>query len=143
MRPVYLLFAVFMLTAMCLSQEQASSQAATQKPDQKAQATETAGQKTVVGCIAMGAPTGFVLKGEDGVTYPLRTDRDLSAYVGKKVQIQASWTKTGVSLIEGESTAVPSGQPGAKAAPPSTGFAGDVHLRYKGKVIGDCLKEKK
>ncbi|HET7873072.1 MAG TPA: hypothetical protein VFL42_11215, partial [Terriglobales bacterium] len=78
MRPVQFLLAALMLTGMCLSQDQGSSQGGqgtTPPSDQKGQVSATQGQKTVVGCIAMGAPSGYVLKGEDGKTYPLRTDR--------------------------------------------------------------------
>lgn len=134
MRPAYLFIAVLMLTAVALSQEPPAQAPA----DQKAQTAVSTGQKTVVGCIAMGAPSGFILKADDGSITPLRTDRDLSAYVGKKVQIQVSWTRTGVNLIE-EGGAVPETKGGAKAST-QTGFAGDVRMRYKGKVIGDCLK---
>jgi uncharacterized protein DUF5818 len=138
MRPVQFLLAALMFTGLCLSQEQGSSQGTTPPPNQKGQVAETQGQKTVTGCIAMGAPSGYVLKGEDGVTYPLRTDRDLGPYVGKKVQITAAWSKTGVSLVEGESSTVPTGQAGSKKTGPANAFAGDIHLRYRGKVIGNC-----
>ncbi|HEX7285098.1 MAG TPA: hypothetical protein VF532_02900 [Candidatus Angelobacter sp.] len=138
MRPVYLFIAVLMITAVSLSQEQ--QQPAGQTPEnQRAQTSVSTGQRTIVGCIAMGAPSGFILKEENGAITPLRTDKDLSAYVGKKVQIQQTWTRTGVNLIEspGES---PTTAPGAAKATKTTEFAGDVRMHYKGKVIGDCLK---
>jgi hypothetical protein len=141
MRPVQFLLAALMLTGMCLSQDQGSSQGGqgtTPPSDQKGQVSATQGQKTVVGCIAMGAPSGYVLKGEDGKTYPLRTDRDLGPFVGKKVQITAAWTKTGVSMIEGENSPVPAGQAGQKKPASSDAFAGHIDLRYRGKVLGDC-----
>jgi Protein of unknown function (DUF5818) len=138
MRPVQFLLAALMFTGMCLSQEQGSSQGTTPPQDQKGQVTATQGQKTVVGCIAMGAPSGFVLKGEDGKTYPLRTDRDLGPFVGKKVQITAAWTRTGVSMVEAENEQVPAEQAGQKKTTSAETFGGSINLRYRGKVLGNC-----
>lgn len=139
MRPIYWSIAVLMMTAACLAQQGAGGM-----PDEKGQVTGMTGQKTITGCIAYGAPSGFILKGDDGSMTPLRTDRDLSPYVGKRVQIQASWTRTGVSMAEGETgAAATEAKPGAKAAPgQQMTFSGAVRLQYKGKVLGDCLKSK-
>ncbi len=130
MRFIYGLIAALMMTAVCFAQE----------PDQKAGATQMTGQKTVTGCIAYGAPSGYILKGDDGSITPLRTDRDWSPFVGKRVQIQATWTRTGVSMAEGETgAAATEAKPGAKVAPgQQMTFAGAVRLQYKGKVLGDC-----
>jgi hypothetical protein len=128
MRLIYWSVAVLLMTAVSFAQE----------GDQKAQATEGTGQKTVTGCIAYGAPSGFILKTDAGEMIPLRTTRDLSPYVGKKVQIQASWTRTGITMAEGETGQEGSGaeaKPGVKA--PMT-FAGAMRMQYKGKVLGDC-----
>lgn len=134
MRFIYGSIAVLIMTAVSFAQ-----QGAGQSPDQKAQVTQGTGQKTVVGCVAYGAPSGFILKSDDGNIIRLRTDRDLSAYVGKKVQIQASWTRTGITVAEGETGQEAGGseaKPGAKGAPAT--FAGAVRMQFKGKVIGDC-----
>jgi hypothetical protein len=89
----------------------------------------------------MGAP-GYVLNTEDGTTLPLRSMSDLSSYVGKKVQIHATWTATGVNVagpIESSSTAAAAPKGGPSTAQE---FAGDIHLKLTGKVIGDCLGKK-
>ena len=128
MRPIYWFVAVLMITAVSFAQES----------DQKAQATMGSGQKTVVGCVAYGAPSGFILKTDSGEMVPLRTTRDLSPYVGKKVQIQATWTRSGITMAEGETGQEGTGseaKPGAKA--PMT-FGGAIRMQYKGKVLGDC-----
>lgn len=126
MRSIYLTLAVLMMTAVCLAQQG------------RTQATQATGQKTVTGCIAMGAPSGYILRTDDGTMVPLRADRDLSQYVGKRVEIQASWTRSGVTMAEGETAAVgPEGKPSAKGAPP-TQFSGSIRMQYKGKVLGDC-----
>jgi len=134
MRFIYGSIAVLIMTAVSFAQQDAG-----QSPDQKAQATTGTGQKTVVGCIAYGAPSGFILKADSGEMIPLRTTRDLSPYVGKKVQIQATWTRTGVTMSEGETGqegGSPGAKPGAKGAPMT--FAGAVRMQFKGKVLGDC-----
>jgi hypothetical protein len=136
MRPVYLVIAVLMFTVVGLAQDQPAGQT---PENQRAQTSVSTGQRTVVGCIAMGAPSGFILKTEDGKTIPLQTDKDLSNYVGKKVQIHQTWTRTGVNLIE-DPNAAPTTAPGAKAPAKQTEFAGAVQMHYKGKIIGDCLK---
>lgn len=134
MRFIYGSIAVLMMMAVSFAQ-----QGAGQSADQKAQSTVGTGQKTVVGCVAYGAPSGFILKTDSGDIIRLRADRDLSAYVGKKVQIQASWTRTGITVAEGETGQEAAGseaKPGAKGAPAT--FAGAIRMQYKGRVLGDC-----
>jgi len=149
MRRVYLTFAIVLGATACLAQIQqpnqaaAATAAAVQEPSTGSQerASVSRGDRTVVGCVAMGAP-GYVLKTDDGSTFPLRSMTDLAPYVGKKVQIHATWTATGVHVagpIEGTSDATPAAGAGTKTA---ADFAGDIHLQLQGKVIGDCLGNK-
>lgn len=98
------------------------------------------GSKTIVGCLERSAE-GFAVRTETDV-YPLNTERDLSPYVGKKVQLLEKWeakgTVTAAPLTGGEQSAeaaaaVPQGKPGA--------FSGDFSLHVEGSVIGDCEKK--
>jgi hypothetical protein len=132
MRRISLTLTTILIAAACL---------AAQEPASRQGAAVSSGNKTIVGCVAQGS-SGFVIKTDDGNTFPLRSMTDLSGYMGKKVQIQANWTATGVHVAGPlESPETPATAPGTGG---STGqeFAGDIHLRLKGKVIGDCLGKK-
>jgi len=136
MRGVYWTLSLVLIATACLAQTQQPNQPAT-----RGTAIVGTGQKTVVGCVAQGT-SGMVLKTDDGRTLPLRGATDLMPYMGKKVQIQASWTSRGVHV------AAPLENPDAPAAPaagaqPSQQFAGDLHVEFQGKVIGDCLGDNK
>ena len=133
MRRVCLMFAALLIAAAC---------AVAQEPGGSRQgANVQSGNRTITGCVAMGAP-GYVLRTEDGTTLPLRSGSDLAAYVGKKVQINATWTATGVHV------AGPVESTEGAAAPPAAGpqtaqdLAGDIRVRFRGKVLGDCLGKK-
>ena len=99
---------------------------------------ELSGSKTIVGCLERSGD-GFAVRTETDV-YPLNTERDLAAYVGKKVQLSQRWTAKGTvtsaPMAGGEAqggeaaAAVPKGRPG--------GFSGDFHLHVEGSVIGEC-----
>ena len=153
MRGVYWTLLVVLIATVCLAQDQQPNQlasaggAAMQEPatDQQAGASVSSGDRTFVGCVAIAAPgPGYVLKTEGGRTVPLRGAADLAPYLGKKVQIQANWTSRGIHVaapMEGKE-ANAAAAPGASAQT-SQQFAGDLHLQFKGKVIGDCLGEKK
>ena len=156
MRGVYWILALVLIATACLAQTQqpnqlASASAATmQEPSTQQPSTNTrgtaavaTGERTVVGCVAQGS-TGWVLTTDDGRTLSLRgAASDLSPYQGKKVQIQTSWTTRGVHVASPlESGETPAGAPAA-GAKTSQEFAGDVHMQFKGKVLGDCLGEKK
>jgi hypothetical protein len=66
--------------------------------------------------------------------------------MGKRVEIQTSWTLTGVAVAAPGHAAstVTGGEAGAPVgtcAAPASGskkFAGDLHLTFKGRVLGDC-----
>jgi hypothetical protein len=146
MRRVYLTFAVVLAATACLAQIQQPNQSAlatvgAAQAGSQERASVSSGDRTIVGCVAIGAP-GYVLKTDDGSTFPLRSITDLAPYVGKKVQIHATWTATGVHVagpIEGTSGATPAAGGGTKTA---SDFAGDIHLQLQGKVLGDCLGKK-
>jgi hypothetical protein len=159
MRGVYWTLSVILIGTVCLAQAQqpnqlasASSAAvqepATQEPSTgtRGQASVATGERTIVGCIAIAAPgPGYVLNTADGKAYQLRgATTDLAPYIGKKVQIQASWTSKGIHVA----APVESPQPAAAGAAPGGGetsqeFAGSLQLQFKGKVVGDCLGKKK
>jgi Protein of unknown function (DUF5818) len=131
MRRVYLMFAAMLFVTACWGQEHQ-------------QASVSSGSRTITGCVAIGSP-GYVLKTDDGSTLQLRAGTDLGAYMGKRVEIQTSWTQSGVSVAAPDDvTGVTSGAAGAGGGTAATGkeFAGDLHLRFKGKVLGDCLAKK-
>lgn len=131
MRRVCLILATISFAAVCL---------AAQEPASRQGASVSSGNKTIVGCVAQSG-NGYVIRTDDGNTFPLRSMTDLSAYMGKKVQIQANWTATGVHVAGPLEEETPAAAP---PTGPKTGqeFAGDIHLRLKGKVIGDCLGKK-
>jgi Protein of unknown function (DUF5818) len=130
MRRVYLIVTAMLFVTACWGQEHQ-------------QATVSSGQRTVTGCVAIGSP-GYVLKTDDGSTLQLRAGSDLGAYMGKRVEIQTSWTQTGVAVAApGDATGATSAAAGTGApAAASKEFAGDLHLRFKGKVLGDCQPQK-
>jgi hypothetical protein len=131
MRRVCLIFVTVLLVTACWGQEHQ-------------QANISQGSRTITGCVAIGSP-GYVLKTDDGTTLQLRAGTDLGAYMGKRVEIQTSWTQTGVAIAApgdpAGGTSAAAGAGGQTAA--SNEFAGDVHLKFKGKVLGDCLPGKK
>jgi hypothetical protein len=150
MRRVYLTFAIVLAATACLAQIQQPNRQATttvaavQEPSagSRARASVSSGERTLVGCVAIGAPSGYVLKTDDGNTVNLRNvGSDLSAYVGKRVEIHATWDASGVVMSTPLETASGAAAPGA-GGKPATDFAGDLHLRFKGKVVGDCLGKK-
>jgi hypothetical protein len=128
-----LTLATILFAAACLAAQEPSGS--------REGASVSSGNRTVVGCVAQGG-AGYVLRSDDGNTFPLRSMVDLSPYMGKKVQIQASWTATGVHV------AGPLETPEGSAAAPATNaktaqdFAGNIRLSFKGKVLGDCLGKK-
>jgi len=153
MRGVYTTLLVALIATACLAQTQQPNQlasasgAAMQEPatDQTGRAAVSTGERTIVGCVAIAAPgPGYNLKTEDGRTLPLRGATDLAPYLGKKVEIHASWTSRGIHVAAPlESKEATSAAGAGGGAQTSQEFAGDLHLKFKGKVIGDCLGKKK
>jgi hypothetical protein len=101
------------------------------------------GSKTIEGCLERDGD-GFAVRTEEGL-YPLNTERDLTAYIGKKVRLQETWdakgTVTTAPIVGGEKkesaeapTAAPPGRPSA--------FSGDFRLHVEGSVIGECTPKK-
>jgi hypothetical protein len=148
MRGVYWTISLVLIATASLAQTQQPNQLASasgataQEPGTRGSAAVSTGERTIVGCVAVGSP-GYVLKTEDGRTLPLRGATDLSSYMGKRVQIHASWTSKGVHVAAPlEAAETPAAAP-ASGAPVSQEFAGDIHLQFAGKVLGDCLGKKK
>jgi hypothetical protein len=136
MRGVYWMLSLVLIAPACLAQTQSSA------GTREAAAVST-GERTIVGCVAMGSP-GYVLQTDDGRTLSLRgATTDLSSYMGKKVQIHASWTSKGVRVATPLEKAEPAAAAPAAGASTSQEFAGDIHLQFTGKVLGDCLGKKK
>lgn len=132
MRKVHLILALALISSISLAQT-------------RQRATVSNGEKTVVGCVAMDAG-GYALKTADGRSIPLRGGRDLSGYVGKQVQIHATWEETGVTMAapsDNVASAAGGGEAAGTAPDTKQAFAGDIHLKLKGQVIGDCLGKKK
>jgi hypothetical protein len=131
MRRVCLIFVTVLFVTACWGQEHQ-------------QASISQGSRTITGCVAIGSP-GYVLKTDDGSVLQLRAGSDLGAYMGKRVEIQTSWTQTGVAVAApGDPTGVAPAAAGAGGqGAPSKEFAGDLHMKFKGKVLGDCLPGKK
>jgi hypothetical protein len=149
MRKFHLTLFIALFATACFAQSELSlvaraSGSAAQEPGSQASAAVSSGERTVVGCVAQGV-NGFVLKTEDGRTLNLRgATTDLSAYMGKKVQIHAQWTAKGLHVAAPLET---TDTPAPAAAPPSGAtdkqFAGSLNLQFTGKVLGDCLGKKK
>jgi len=154
MRKVYWTLFIALIATACFAQSQpnlvamasgnTAQEPGAQQPANQASAAVSTGERTVVGCVAQGA-NGFVLKTEDGRTLNLRgATTDLSAYMGKKVQIHAQWTAKGLHVAAPLET---TDTPAPAAAPPSGAtdkqFAGSLNLQFTGKVLGDCLGKKK
>jgi hypothetical protein len=151
MRGVYWTLSVVLIATACLAQTQQPNQlasaagATTQEPSggTRGQSSVATGERTVVGCVAQGA-SGYVLKAEDGRALNLRgAATDLAPYMGKKVQIHVNWTTRGVHVASPLETGTTPAVAPAGGGTASQQFAGDVHLEFQGKVLGDCLGKKK
>jgi hypothetical protein len=152
MRRVYWTILVLLASA-CLAQTQQPNQLASasgvamQEPatGEQGRAAVATGERTIVGCVAIAAPgPGYVLNTADGKAFQLRGATDLSPYIGKKVQIHASWTSKGIHVAAPmESGEAAPAAAGAGGTPTSQEFAGSLQLQFRGKVLGDCLGKKK
>jgi|SRR5215831_18636993 len=152
MRGVYWTLSIVLIATACLAQTQQPNQLAStagatmQEPSggTRGQASVATGERTVVGCVAIASPgPGYNLRTEDGRTLALRgAATDLAPYLGKKVQIRVNWTTRGVHVASPlETGATPPAE--AEGTSPGQQFAGDVHLEFQGKVLGDCLGKKR
>jgi hypothetical protein len=158
MHRVALAVALIMIATACVAQSGSSGVApfgqnvtamAMQEPGTtQAGAAASAGEKTIRGCIGIGSPRGFVINTTEGRTVPLFTDRDLSAFVGKQVEIRTRWQRKGISLgeqsTEGSAgTAGTSENPATSSGPTNTQqFAGSISMSFTGKVMGPCEQKK-
>lgn len=124
----------------------ASQDAHASKPTQTTAAVKktASGGKVITGCVAREGES-FVLKTDEG-TYEFDTARDLSKFVGKKLQITGKWSATGVATTapmaasaNAETTETSSS---AKSSASGRAFVGDLHLHITGDVIGDCAEAK-
>ena len=103
MRKVYWTLFIALIATACFAQSQpnlvaVASGSTAQEPASRESAAVSTGERTVVGCVAQGA-NGYVLKTEDGRTLNLRgAATDLSAYMGKKVQVHVQWTSKGLHV---------------------------------------------
>lgn len=149
--PVMATFSIALLCLM-LASVAATAQAGALPPGQGSTAQSQTGQpstprtqslsgsKTVEGCLERQGD-GFAVRTQEGV-YPLNTERDLTAYIGKRVRLQEQWDAKGTvtNAPIGASEKTGTGEAAASAAPPGrpSAFSGDFHLHVEGNVIGDC-----
>lgn len=125
-------------TAQQPAQSTDTSQSSAQ-PSAKTTHKSAGGQRTVTGCVAREGE-GFVLKTDEG-TYEFDTARDLSPWVGKKVQLTGRWTATGVTTtapVKAGAAASTQQTGEEKKAGTAKAFVGDLHLHITGQVVGDC-----
>ncbi|HEX7284758.1 MAG TPA: hypothetical protein VF532_01160 [Candidatus Angelobacter sp.] len=119
------------------TQPQTGQQASPQSPQPRTQSLS--GSKTIEGCLERSGD-GFAVKTDEGL-YPLNTERDLTAYIGKKVRLHEQWEAKGTvttgAISGGEKKE--GGEPEA-AAPPGrpSAFSGDFRLHVDGSVVGEC-----
>jgi len=129
--------ALIMIATACMAQEPGTTQAG---------AAASAGTKTIRGCVGIGSPRCFVINTTDGRSLPLFTDRDLSAFVGKQVEIRTRWQRRGLTMAEqsseGSTGTGTSENPAAGSATADTReFAGSISVSFTGKVLGPCPKK--
>jgi hypothetical protein len=124
----------------------ASQDAQSSNPPQTSAAVKktASGGKSITGCVAREGES-FVLKTDEG-TYEFDTARDLSKFVGKKIQITGKWSATGVAttapMAASANTATTETSSSTKTSAPTRAFVGDLHLHITGDVIGDCAEAK-
>ena len=130
MRLSLIVASMLLVSSICVAQEQG-------------RAAVSKGDKTVTGCVAQG-DTGYVLRLDNGRTYPIRSGSDLSSFMGKKVQMHVTWEQTGVTMATPVEQDTPTATGGsAPSADMQHEFAGNLNLKITGKVLGDCLPGKK
>lgn len=116
-----------LIAATGQQKEEPSAPAQQEPPSAQGQASSSAAVKTVTGCVVQ-SDHGYSLKTQND-TYPIETDKDLSQYVNKKVEI--------TGILEHHNASTPSPTAG------STATVTDVRLRMVATVIGDCNESQK
>lgn len=149
--------AMFMITLLFLSIANLASAQTGDQPQGQSGATQPqagqpsaqprtqsqSGSKTIEGCLERQAD-GFAVRTEEGL-YPLNTERDLTAYIGKRVRLEEKWDAKGtVTTAPPAGSASTGSAPAASsAAPPGrpSAFSGDFHLHVEGSVVGNCASK--
>jgi hypothetical protein len=117
-----------LLIAATAQQNEEPNASQQQQSSPQSQASSNAAVQSVTGCVVQ-SDHGYSLKSEDGSTYPIETEKDLSQYVNKEVRV------TGILEHHNAST------PSASAGSPAT--ITDIRLRMVATVIGDCAHSQK
>lgn len=106
--------------------EQQNASQDQQTPPSQTQSSKTAAVKSVTGCVVQTA-NGYSLKTASDL-YPIETDKDLSQYVNKQVEV------TGVLEHQNTPTQTESG---------NAQTVTDIRLRMIVTVVGDCKNPSK
>jgi hypothetical protein len=106
--------------------EQQNASQDQQTPPSQTQSSKTAAVKSVTGCVVK-SENGYLLKTASD-TYPIETDKDLSQYVNKQVEV------TGVLEHQHTPTQTESG---------NAQTVTDIRLRMIVTVVGDCKNPSK
>ena len=107
--------------------EQQNASQDQQTPPSQTQSSKTAAVKSVTGCVVQSEGGGYSLKTATD-TYPIETDKDLSQYVNKQVEV------TGVLEHQHTPTQTESG---------NAQTITDLRLRMIVTVVGDCKNPSK
>jgi len=133
-----IMLSAFLWAALSAS---AAAQAGTEK-------RMTGGSKSVTGCVVKLDSGGYAIKTDEG-TYQLNADRDLNNFVGKRLQVDGTWTSSGTittapvggaTAAGGEPAAAPATSNAPGAGTPA--FVGELNLKVTGTVVGDCAQPK-
>lgn len=117
---------VFGAQLLSASEQQQNASQDQQTPPSQTQSSKTAAVKSVTGCVVQ-SENGYSLKTATD-TYPIETDKDLSQYVNKQVEV------TGVLEHQHTPTQTESG---------NAQTVTDIRLRMVVTVVGDCKNPSK
>lgn len=117
---------VFGAQLLSASEQQPNASQDQQTPPSQTQSSKTAAVKSVTGCVVQ-SENGYSLKTATD-TYPIETDKDLSQYVNKQVEV------TGVLEHQHTPTQTESG---------NAQTVTDIRLRMVVTVVGDCKNPSK
>lgn len=118
---------VFGAQLLSASEQQQNASQDQQTPPSQTQSSKTAAVKSVTGCVVQSEGGGYSLKTATD-TYPIETDKDLSQYVNKQVEV------TGVLEHQHTPTQTESG---------NAQTVTDIRLRMIVTVVGDCKNPSK